>query len=74
MRLRIVKESGAGILIEPGDFSALAQEVLELKKNYKKGEIMGFAGRAYSEDIFLWMKPFQNMRKVFFGVMNLNKK
>ena len=50
--MRVVKESGAGIVVTPEDFQALAQAILELYKNPEKLEQLGRQGRKYAEENF----------------------
>ena len=50
--MRVVKESGGGIVVTPEDFQALAQAILELYKNPEKLEQLGRQGRKYAEENF----------------------
>ena len=46
---RYVKESGSGIVIEPGDHEVLAESTLLLRNNPNLAEKLGASGRAYVE-------------------------
>lgn len=46
---RVIRESGAGIVVAPGDAEALADAVVRLHKNPIQRRQMGKAGRRYVE-------------------------
>jgi len=50
--MRVVKESGDGIVVNPEDSQALAQAILELYENPEKLEQLGQQGRKYAEENF----------------------
>ncbi|MDJ0516257.1 MAG: glycosyltransferase family 4 protein [Trichodesmium sp. MO_231.B1] len=50
--MRVVKESGGGIVVTPEDSQALAQAILELYENPDKLQELGQQGRKYAEENF----------------------
>ena len=48
----VVEGAGAGLFVSPGDPAALAEEVLQLVADRRRGEAMGRAGRACLEQQF----------------------
>merc|ERR1739838_295733 len=50
--MRVVKESGGGIVVTPEDSQALAEAILELYENPEKVEELGKQGRKYAEENF----------------------
>ncbi|MGD1701613.1 glycosyltransferase family 4 protein [Dapis sp. BLCC M229] len=50
--MRVVKESGGGIVVTPEDSQALAEAILELYENPEKLEQLGQQGRKYAEENF----------------------
>ncbi|NES04944.1 MAG: glycosyltransferase family 4 protein [Okeania sp. SIO2F4] len=50
--MRVVKESGGGIVVTPEDSQALAQAIVELYENPEKLEQLGQQGRKYAEENF----------------------
>lgn len=46
---KIVRESGGGIVVEPGDCAALAQTVLKLQREREIGDALGERGRLFAE-------------------------
>ncbi len=50
--MRVVKESGGGIVVTPEDSQALAQAIVELYENPDKLQELGQQGRKYAEENF----------------------
>ncbi|MEM1172827.1 MAG: glycosyltransferase family 4 protein [Cyanobacteria bacterium P01_H01_bin.35] len=50
--MRVVKESGGGIVVTPEDSQALAEAILELYENPDKLQKLGQQGRKYAEENF----------------------
>ena len=50
--MRVVKESGGGIVVTPEDSQALAQAIVELYENPDKLQELGQPGRKYAEENF----------------------
>ncbi len=50
--MKVVKESGGGIVVTPEDSEALAQAILELYENPDKLQQLGEKGRKYAEENF----------------------
>jgi len=46
---KIIRESGGGIVVEPGDCTAIAQTVLKLERERETGEALGESGRLFAE-------------------------
>jgi colanic acid biosynthesis glycosyl transferase WcaI len=45
----VLRETGAGLVVQPGDAAGLAKAILALYKDRPGGELMGQAGRIYVE-------------------------
>lgn len=64
-----VKETASGIVVEPGDYEALAKAVIELKENSKLARMMGENGRKYVEAEASIEAIGSRMKEIFESVM-----
>lgn len=62
---RYVSETGSGIVVESGDYEALAEAVLYLKENRAVVESLGASGRQYVESNMSIEKIGSKMMSVF---------
>ena len=65
-----VKETDSGIVVDPGDYQALAEAVLELKNNPKLAQMLGKNGRARVESEASIEAIGLAMKRVFETVKN----
>jgi glycosyltransferase involved in cell wall biosynthesis len=66
---QVVEDAGAGLFCPPGDPEALAQAVLELVFDRRRGERMGKAGRAYVEAHFDRPSMVDKIEKVMLAAL-----
>ncbi len=62
---RYVAETGSGIVVDPGDYEALAKAILYLRNNPDVVEEMGKSGRQYVENNLSIEKIGLKMKKLF---------
>ncbi|ABG50806.1 glycosyl transferase, group 1 [Trichodesmium erythraeum IMS101] len=72
--MRVVKESGGGIVVTPEDFSALAQAILELYENPKKLEELGQQGRKYAEENFGSKNALNSYEALFAEILSCQER
>ncbi|OZH56097.1 group 1 glycosyl transferase [Hydrocoleum sp. CS-953] len=71
--MRVVKESGGGIVVTPEDSDALAQAILELYENPEKLEQLGQQGRKYAEENFGSKSALDSYEALFGEILNLKE-
>ncbi len=71
--MRVVKESGGGIVVTPEDSQALAEAILELYENPEKLEQLGQQGRKYAEENFGSKSALDNYEALFAEILNLKE-
>lgn len=71
--MRVVKESGGGIVVTPEDSDALAQAILELYENPEKLEQLGQQGRKYAEENFGAKSALDSYEALFSEILNLKE-
>lgn len=57
---QMIRESGGGIVVAPGDPQAIAAAILELDENPAKAQEMGMKARRYVEQNFRWNDLIRN--------------
>ncbi|MCL2934350.1 MAG: glycosyltransferase family 4 protein [Trichodesmium sp. MAG_R03] len=67
--MRVVKESGGGIVVTPEDSQALAEAILELYENPEKVEELGKQGRKYAEENFGSKTTLDNYEALFAEIL-----
>ena len=68
--MRVVKESGDGIVVNPEDSQALAQAILELYENPEKLEQLGQQGRKYAEENFGSQNALNSYEALFAEILS----
>jgi len=71
--MRVVKESGGGIVVTPEDSQALAEAILELYENREKLEQLGQQGRKYAEENFGAKSALNSYEALFAEILNLKE-
>ncbi len=66
---RYVSETKSGIVVEPGDYEALAKAILYLKENEGVAKKLGASGRQYVEKTLSIEKIGFKMKGIFKSVM-----
>jgi len=70
----MLDEGRTGYLVEPGDFQAMAERLIELLQNPAKARQMGQAGREKIERYYTVEKMVQNWENLFERLLNEKKK
>ena len=68
--MRVVKESGGGIVVTPEDSQALAEAILELYENPEKVEELGKQGRKYAEENFSSKTTLDSYEALFAEILS----
>ncbi len=71
--MRVVKESGGGIVVTPEDSQALAQAIVELYEHPEKIEQLGQQGRKYAEENFGSKNALNSYEALFSEILNLKE-
>ncbi|NER07354.1 MAG: glycosyltransferase family 4 protein, partial [Okeania sp. SIO3C4] len=71
--IRVVSESGGGIVVTPEDSQALAQAIVELYENPEKLQQLGQQGRKYAEENFGSKNALNSYEALFAEILNLKE-
>ena len=71
--IRVVTESGGGIVVTPEDSQALAEAILELYENPEKLQLLGQQGRKYAEENFGSKSALDSYEALFSEILNLKE-
>lgn len=71
--MKVVKESGGGVVVPPEDPQALADAVLDLYQNPKKTQTLGQKGRIYAEENFSLEAALKRYKELFESVITKGK-
>ncbi len=72
--MKVVKESGGGIVTPPEDAQALAQAILELYENPERLQELGHKARKYAEDNFGSKNALDSYEALFSSILTPEKK
>ncbi|MGK7919342.1 MAG: glycosyltransferase family 4 protein, partial [Trichodesmium sp.] len=67
--MRVVKESGGGIVVTPEDSQALAEAILELYEKPEKCQELGQQGRKYAEENFGAKSALDSYERLFSEIL-----
>ncbi len=69
--MKVVKESGGGIVVTPEDSQALAEAILELYENPERLEQLGKQGRKYAEENFGAKSALDSYEALFDEILDM---
>ncbi|MEM2145626.1 MAG: glycosyltransferase family 4 protein, partial [Candidatus Jordarchaeaceae archaeon] len=70
---QVMDDGKTGILVEPGDWRAMAKAVEKILKNKELRENMGKRGRERVEKLFTWKKAAEKVMEIYRDVINANR-
>ncbi|NEQ41418.1 MAG: glycosyltransferase family 4 protein [Okeania sp. SIO3I5] len=69
--MKVVEESGGGIVVTPEDSDALVEAILELYENPEKLEQLGHQGRKYAEENFGFESALDSYKALFTEILDI---
>lgn len=70
---QVMENGTTGILVDPGDWRAMANAVAKILKNKELRESMGKKGRERVEKLFTWKNSAEQVIEIYRGIINAHR-